>query len=653
MQKKTLSHYLDLMKFAQDKKDWDKVRRCGEIAIKRLYFLLYSHLEEYLLYSKLGSAYFNLKEYSHSLNAFYKSNIIASKNRLNPAYSAYAAFGIGYNFITLKNINQALFQFHKVEQYYQKFGYDISPMDKGVYFYTLVGFGMAYLYENKLEEAHEIIEEKIPPIIPFLKNKISLLNYYNLKGRYLIEQKNFKQARQSFQEYIKTYEQLNIPNMILDGKSHLATINLLEGHLDTAIDELNVILKEARLLKYNGLICTVGLLLGKSYALKGMNNKIASIERQIKPILNKLDTVWLYEKIKEFEKLYDKLQDVYNFSQIPEIKRLPQILSDAFKKQNDYSSLRKDIIIVGNTAEINDIHHIIKKVANTDLPILTQGETGTGKELVACAIHNNSLREEKPWLALNCGAIPETLLESELFGHAKGAFTDAFRDKKGYIELASEGTLLLDEIPEMSANMQQKLLRVLEEKQLWRLGAEKPIPINTRFIFASNKNIEELVKAKKFREDLYYRINTIVINLPPLRNRKDDIPLLVNYFLKRIDQGKKINDEALKLLMNYHWPGNIRELENEIKRICALYSEANIITESMLSDAIKDYKSSSELPHLSFKELKKAAEKNIILDALQKCNNNISQTAKRLGYDRASLYDKMKRLEINSSFPKK
>jgi transcriptional regulator with PAS, ATPase and Fis domain len=314
-----------------------------------------------------------------------------------------------------------------------------------------------------------------------------------------------------------------------------------------------------------------------------------------------------------------------------------------------------------------EVLQLVEKIAPTDLPILIQGETGTGKELIARAIHQNSLRSKNKWFTTNCGALPETLLENELFGHIKGAFTDAKEDKKGYIELASEGTLFLDEISEMSSAMQQKLLRVLEEKLVWRVGAEKPIQVNTRFVFASNQNIEELVKTKKIREDLYYRINTIVITLPSLRERKEDIPLLVNHFLKITDEsevkplqdkrspdthrGKEINEEVLKLLMNYNWPGNVRELENEIERICALYHGSRQITEAMLSENIKNYAfctPSQSGNELTLKELKKLSERNIIIDALKKCNGNITKTARQLGCLRQHLQLKIRQLKIET-----
>ncbi|MFA5794616.1 MAG: sigma-54 dependent transcriptional regulator [Candidatus Brocadiia bacterium] len=299
-----------------------------------------------------------------------------------------------------------------------------------------------------------------------------------------------------------------------------------------------------------------------------------------------------------------------------------------------------------------EVDHILKKVAPTGLPVLIQGETGTGKELMSWAIHYHSQRRDKPYLAFNSGAVPETLIESELFGHTKGAFTSASETKKGYIELASEGTLFIDEIGNMPLSMQQKLLRILEDKQLWPVGSEKTVTVNTRFIFASNQNIEELVSRKLFREDLFYRINIITISLPALRERHDDISLFARYFLKRHFKENavpKISPKAMDILSKHCWPGNIRELENEIKRIYVFYPDTKIITESMLSESIRNCRSLSPLPctpRLSLRKTMENTEKMIILDALKKNHNNISRTAQSLKLNRCVLYDKVRRLKI-------
>jgi transcriptional regulator with PAS, ATPase and Fis domain len=654
MKKKPLAYYLNLMKSAQDKQDWTKVKRHGEIALKKLSHLSYSPFEEYLLYVRLGYAYLYLGEHSHSIENYYKAYLLASRHHLEPAYIAITSVGLGNNFLEIKNINQALLQLQKVDQYYQKYGDGIFPMDKQKYLNNLMDLGLCYLYKNELGKVREIIEQKLSSFQPFPSEGLVPINYHHLKGKYLMVVKEYDQARQSFQECIKFSVQFSFPNAVLSIKIYLAVIELLEGQPDAAIQILQETLKDARRLKLNNFFCEAGLLLSKCYTLKNMPDKAAAIEKRIKSLLNKLDIVWLYEKTREFEQLYRQLQPIYP----SETKFVPSILTHTINQRQEKLPYQ----IIGHSVPIKEIYQLIDKIAPTDLPVLIQGETGVGKELAARAIHNNSLRKEKTWLAVNCGALSETLLENELFGHTKGAFTDAKEEKKGYIEIASEGTLFLDEIVDMFPAMQQKLLRVLEEKLMWKVGAEKPIPINTRFIFASNQSIEELVKAKKFREDLYYRINTIVIILPPLRDRKDDIPLLVQHFLAKYSVSSKseirnqkseieIALDVLALLMNYYWPGNVRELENEIKRICTLYPNVKNITEGMLSESIRNYtgtgyKQSGEIS--SVKDLKNVYEIKLIKESLKRCAGNVTRTARELGWSRRHLYRKINQFKIPS-----
>jgi transcriptional regulator with PAS, ATPase and Fis domain len=693
MKKKALSYYLDLIKSAIDKQDWTKAKHHGEIALKKLSTLTYSPMDEYLLYVRLGFAYYALTEFSCSLDVFYKAYLIASKHHFEPVYLAYISYANGRNMLGLKNISQAVRHFQKVEEYYKKYGDNKPVMDKEKYLLTLIYLGQCYLSENLIDKAEEIIEKKLSPHQTFLSNAKSdlFLNYHHFNGQYLIAIKKYDQARQSFDECAKVYKQHNHQWGMLSINMDCAVISLLESRLNEAIRLLQSIIKDGRQLKINSVVCEAGLLLSKCYALSNMLDKSVAIEKSIKPFINKLDIIWLYEKNREFEKLYRKLQTVYQSLQ-SDINPISVILKQTLSKHHENLPYK----IIGESASMQEIYQLIEKIAPTDLPILIQGETGTGKELIARAIHHNSLRRETPYLALNCGAVPESLLESEFFGHTKGAFTDAHHEKKGYIELASEGTFFLDEIADMSSGMQQKLLRVLEEKLIWRVGAPKPIPVNTRFIFASNRNIEEVVKAKKFREDLYYRINTIVITLPPLRERKYDIPLLINHFLSKYGrletlrgiypEGKEtlhyvqsdirrtqgdrpdeyrdhsegvpiksgrpknlveITPSALNLLVNYNWPGNIRELENEIKRIYTLYPESKEVTELMLSETIRNCSAfASPKRSIPFRELRKTAERNIIIETVKKCNGNISQAARMLGYDRSNFYKKMKELGI-------
>ena len=242
--------------------------------------------------------------------------------------------------------------------------------------------------------------------------------------------------------------------------------------------------------------------------------------------------------------------------------------------------------ILGKSKPMREIFDLIRRVADSPTNILITGESGTGKELVAKALHYNSERKDAAFVAVNCAAIPEQLLESELFGHMRGAFTDAKVDKRGLFEEAAKGTLFLDEISELPLMLQAKLLRAIQEKEIRRLGANKPIAVDTRLIAATNLNLSEEVKAKRFREDLYYRLNVIEMRLPPLRERREDIPLLVDAFLNKFGQArgkdvKGVSETTLALLIDYAWPGNVRELENVIERAVTLSRGDKILPDDL------------------------------------------------------------------------
>jgi tetratricopeptide (TPR) repeat protein len=453
MKKKPLAYYLNLIKSLLDKQNPLGAKHYGEIALKKLPVLSYSPFEEYLLYCRLGDAYGWLAEYSRSLDICYKANLIASKHHLAPEHIAYTSYMIGSNLLSIRNINRALYQFQKVEKYYKEYGYESILMNKMLHFISLMGLGYCYM-ANNLEKTKEIIEEKLLPMSVSLKDDIAYGYYYHLKGEYLMLLKDYAKARECFQEYIKIYKRLNdSPDQVLEGEIHIATIDLMEGNLEFAIQSLESLFKEARHLKINDITCHIGFLLSKCYSLNNMPDKSIAVEKYIKPLLNKLDIVWLYEKNREFEQLYSQLQPIYS-RYSPMVSRdpdqsvgtsglhlvphstdssIPQILTDTIWHHYELAGYRHTII--GQSAPMIEIYQFIGKIAPTDLPVLIQGETGTGKELIAQAIHQNSLRKGKSWLALNCGAVPETLLETELFGHSKGAFTDAREDRKGYIEL--------------------------------------------------------------------------------------------------------------------------------------------------------------------------------------------------------------------------
>jgi DNA-binding NtrC family response regulator len=311
--------------------------------------------------------------------------------------------------------------------------------------------------------------------------------------------------------------------------------------------------------------------------------------------------------------------------------------------------------IVGKSKKIREIYGIIEKVIKNDSTVLVSGESGTGKELIARAIHFNSTRRQKPFIPINCAGIPEALLESELFGHEKGAFTDAINQKLGMFELANEGTLFLDEISGLRLGVQANLLRALEEKEIRRLGGTKIIKVDVRIISATNVDLKQAVEAGKFRNDLYYRLNVVLIHLPPLRERREDIPLLVAYFLQRYNQlfRKKIESftkEALEYLVNYAWPGNVRELKNVIERLVALRDEGVITSKDLPFDIfIKSGLVRAFHAEGGLKEASKDFEKQYIEAVLEKVRGNQVQAAKILGIHRNALFNKMKSLGLKNS----
>ncbi len=353
---------------------------------------------------------------------------------------------------------------------------------------------------------------------------------------------------------------------------------------------------------------------------------------------------------------YDYIQKDYNHEEflllvkralekheaVVEVRQLKEALREKYKFDN----------IIGNSEAINNVLKLAYQVSQTDSTVLLTGETGTGKELIAQAIHVNSHRRDKPMLTINCASLPENLLDSELFGHVKGSFTGAIRDKKGLLEEADLGTVFLDEIGDIPVQTQVRLLRFLQNGELRRIGDNRTTRVDVRLIAATNKNLEEEVKNKNFREDLYYRLNVIPIHLPPLRERKEDIPLLVDHFIKIYAKKnqkdvKGVSPSAMTFFMDYDWPGNVRELENVVERSVALTRKSIIDSDDLAYSFPKRMKkireSRSEQKEMTLDEM----EKWLILDTLERYNNNQKLTAQKLGISTTTLWRKLKKYNIN------
>lgn len=346
----------------------------------------------------------------------------------------------------------------------------------------------------------------------------------------------------------------------------------------------------------------------------------------------------------------------YDFLTKPiNIEELKIILKRAFhlaSLERDYLDLQQQLQtetfegMLGASAPMHRVFNAIRKVASSDAPVLILGESGTGKEMVAQAIHHRSLRKDGPFVAINCSAIPETLLESELFGHEKGSFTGAHAQRKGRIEMAAGGTLFLDEIGELPALLQVKLLRFLQEQTIERVGGRQQIQVNTRIVAATNVDLKKAIAGQRFREDLYYRLAVVVIPLPALRERDSDVRLLAQEFLQRAaakngKQGMTFGHEALMALGAHSWPGNVRELENRVKR-AVIMAEGKRLTAEDLELA----RVTSAPVGANLREAREAVERELVQRALHKHNGKIARAAMDLGISRPTLYELMEKLGI-------
>ncbi|MBI3753184.1 MAG: sigma-54-dependent Fis family transcriptional regulator [Deltaproteobacteria bacterium] len=367
-------------------------------------------------------------------------------------------------------------------------------------------------------------------------------------------------------------------------------------------------------------------------AIKAM--KLGAYDYIAKPFSSE-ELILILERLKDFRRLAE------------ENIRLKQEITERYSFGN----------IVGKSKKMKDVYGLIETVAPRDATVLIIGESGTGKELIANAIHYNGLRKDKPFIKFSCAALAETLLESELFGHERGAFTGAVKERKGRFELANGGSIFLDDIDDIPLSMQTKLLRVLQEKEIERVGGTKTIKVDIRIICATKVDLLKMVKQNKFREDLYYRLNIVPVNLPPLRERKEDIPLIVDTLLNKYCakvEKKTFCPEAMKLLVNYDWPGNVRELENVVERVVAL-TKSNDIRAEDLPDFLMASSEKMCDRHLidvmeeaaSFEDMIKDMEKRLLALALEKAGGNKSEAARLLKMKRETLRDKVEKYGIN------
>ena len=403
-------------------------------------------------------------------------------------------------------------------------------------------------------------------------------------------------------------------------------------------EDVDIVITDIKMEKVDGLELLEEIKRLKSNALVIMITAHGSIETAVKAMkLGAYDYITKPFNRDELQIIIEKAQNLQSL--MSENIRLRQELADRFSLGN----------IIGASSKMKRIYDMVARVAKSDSTVLLQGESGTGKELIARAIHFNSSRAKKPFITVNCSAIPENLMESELFGHVKGAFTGAIKDKAGKFEAAEGGTIFLDEIGDVRKDLQVKLLRVLQEKSIDKVGSTQDINVDVRVIVATNILLETAIEEGKFREDLFYRISVIPILLPPLRERKDDITLLVQHFMtKHGGNDCKMLPEALDILNRYDWPGNVRELENIIERAIVLKEEDNVISPEDIPDHIKRKQSSSqmslEIPDegLNLEEVEKA----LIINAMNKAGQNQTRAAELLNISRQTLIYRMQKYDI-------
>lgn len=364
-------------------------------------------------------------------------------------------------------------------------------------------------------------------------------------------------------------------------------------------------------------------------------------------------------------KPYDKAELLARVHAALRIRRIYTELKSAHAERRRLQARFNDEFafgsIIGQSRVMRELYEIMTKVVDSEVPVLVTGESGTGKEVVASALHANGERKDKPFVVQNCSAFNDNLLESELFGHVKGAFTGAMRDKEGLFEVADGGTFFLDELGEMSPALQVKLLRVLQDGTFMPVGGTKQKHVDVRIIAATNRNLEEMVAKGTFREDLYYRLNVVNLKLPPLRERAGDIPLLVEFFLGKMSERSKksrktVSPAAMAALEKYHWPGNIRQLENELQRAVVMAAKDEVIDLPALSQAVIERSGAQGAPFISnviepllsneepsetkLKDVLDAVEKEMIESTLKKCGGNKSEAARQLGISRSNLIAK-------------
>jgi len=491
--------------------------------------------------------------------------------------------------------------------------------------------GMLYMRQEDFAKAIESCQRGIE----FAKQVGNLSrvahSYLNL-GEVYAWQRHFKQAIDAYQKSREIAERIGDVRVVAAVYVDLAEAYCGDGNLSSAYEYYSRTLEVLEAVEIPEIRAQSHYVLGLIYS-------------------QQKDWEAATRALKQASEMFEKIRDKrgVEISQEELGKAFFTQMNQKLAIQQELNSDR--VRLVGESKRFVEIGTILAKVAKEDAPILIRGETGTGKSILAHFIHQSSNRKNGPWVEIDSGTLSETLLESELFGHERGAFTGALSAKPGKFELADHGTIFLDEIGNMSPTLQTKLLRVLQDREFERVGGAETLKTDVRIITATNKDLERLVKDGQFREDLYYRINVVSITLPTLRERKMDIPLLAKHFIAKYSEeyGKKstmsISDEALELLLKYSWPGNVRELENVIQ-VAVLMTNSDVILPEHLTEKFRPkekFEASDVAVGMTLEEM----ERKLILGTLQQTNYNVTQSAKILGISRRTLQNKFKKFQIS------
>jgi len=577
-----------------------------------------------LVYKNLGNVYYVQSRLSDAVECFQRS--LSMGERIGDIFTQAKAYNnLGTCYKRIGDLNKAI-ECYQISLELKEQIDDVAGLAP-----SYSNLGMLYMRKEDFAKAVELCQKSIE-LAQKLNNPSRVAQSYENLGTAYARQKQFRQAIDAYQKGLQFAERIGDVRVVAWLYIGLADAYCEDGNFSTAYDyysRIQEMLKEVE----------IPLIRARAHYVLG---RVHFQQERLEDAIEALE-----QACEVFEDIRD--QHGVEMSEKELGKAFLAQMNQKFALQQELN--KGNVRLVGESKKFTEIGTMLAKVAQSDVLILICGETGTGKSLFAHFIHQSSNRKDGPWVEIDCGTLAENLLESELFGHERGAFTGAFSAKPGKFELANRGTIFLDEIGNMSPALQTKFLRVLQEKEFERLGGTETLKTDVRIIAATNQNLEQLVEQGKFREDLYYRIKVVSITIPSLRERSEDIPSLAEYFVEKYSEeyGKKstlrISDEVLDRLLKFPWPGNVRELENVI-RSAVLMTNSDVIRLEHLPEMLRP-KDEVESPDVSVEMTLEEMEKKLILKVYKKTNYNVTQSAKILGISRRGLQNKLKKYQLS------